>query len=1521
MHLHFERIEKPHSYSDCNILSLSWMGKVPAGLLQSQDEDSWKLNRTNYYQDGWIALGTSRGIVGVTFTTCRTSKLPALELPPRTNYNLRGHRSEVTLVKWNEPYQKLASCDSSGIIFVWIKYEGRWSVELINDRNTQVIDFAWSHDGRMALICYIDGFVLIGSVAGQRYWSSLLNLESCSTTCGIWTPDDQQVIFGTSNGSILVIDINGTIVAQLSIREHHSILSMAWSSEKFKMEDIEEENNTVNRNTNNYANNVFTNESDQSDQMIQGSTNGPSPRVYVLSICFDDGILYLLKNYDDICPITVRTNLNTIKMEWSNKGDILAVGGHTIEETNPNNHGNSKNSNYLNSSSCTNTSPKYINMIKLYSEIGLIRYQVKLDYTGHPISALTWGHNDKRLFVGTGPVLHIAWVTKKIAPLHLLCRLSIYKRLTNETAVDSLPLPNCLQNLVVNLFGRTLRCYLPDNLNLTKFNVNPPVNNTRLYCTLIRHDEDSIGSSSSYVLYLEYLGGLVPILKGKRTSKIRPEFVIFHPQSQLSGEGLKIESRSRFKGNSESTSGYYSDSGLNSRSQNRKGQLNTLYWNSTSTPGTSDSENEDNSLTIRVRRRRRQHRGRRNQGNEENDINRLTRPGSDHVKPESTYADSMPEDEKLTLITSNIWGTKFKILGLVPWLPSNLGSVAYRTSLLHLQPRQMTLKIKELGGKREGVIGGFEGLDRNVTSSDDEDENMVAGSTSFERDCAIPVAPMTPKKTLRNHSSRSHPISNYDPIRSETLDHNYVDLLTNLSEDLLTLHVNGNSNFQQMPSMELAPASSTSFVQSSGYNNRATIKSITVQPPPTSSSISTQTSFQSLTDILNPLILMTNEKPTVQMLTENNLENIQSDSKQSCLNDFCSVSKSSTDCYPGPSTTNSNSWIAFDRDDTLENAVPTLRTKKSSTFEIKSPPQLSSPTATFPMPSNSIGLISTPRSLHYNNKFTNNNRDPLTRNTSRPDPIGDGGKAFPLICDTNHSNTNNCYKLPFVESGRNGAINHIHHQRSASPPKTISSPTKWFSSSSNPHQYKNSNSYCELDDCLVEGKHIHTSNTGHDIKFIDDAETESEMSLEILSPSTGSFGRSPSLLFYRNHSSIAQTQPNSSSTIHGSFINSQQANDSNYSHNSNNNIREIIEFANIRSDPEGSGSSQRRYILSTNKRSSLEDESDDELNVKSNCLSFDGDHCVDGKGLTLSSSFCKCTTFCKCTDNEDDHRNHLTVNGNSLELNNDHRSSLMSSPVHVRRRKVFLNFDSEELLNSLNDCSTLLAETFSTSNQLGSRGNGLNGSRGGPRTGHRGSLPQAVAPNESESFYKSFRSQLFNRSLPTSPMLNSSKSRKSQGKSIFYSPTMFRKVMKQKLNYFDCSSEDDGSSDDEFLSQDFRNLGSFQKSSIEKKIKVKRRSSRIQPDQSINQRHSGGREFLLHNKAPLWNEVSQVYQLDFGGRVTQESAKNFQIEHQGKQVMQFGRIDDNAYTLDFQYPFSALQALAVALANVTQRLK
>ena len=85
-----------------------------------------------------------------------------------------------------------------------------------------------------------------------------------------------------------------------------------------------------------------------------------------------------------------------------------------------------------------------------------------------------------------------------------------------------------LSNLIIYLI---FQCCVPDLKSLREFVARPPNNSTRLHCTMIRHDDDTnISSGTCYTLYLEYLGGLVPLLKGKRTSKIRPEFVIFDPQ-------------------------------------------------------------------------------------------------------------------------------------------------------------------------------------------------------------------------------------------------------------------------------------------------------------------------------------------------------------------------------------------------------------------------------------------------------------------------------------------------------------------------------------------------------------------------------------------------------------------------------------------------------------------------------------------------------------------------------------------------------------------------------------------------------------------------------------------------------------------------------------------------------------------------------------------------------------------------------------------------------------------------------
>lgn len=73
-------------------------------------------------------------------------------------------------------------------------------------------------------------------------------------------------------------------------------------------------------------------------------------------------------------------------------------------------------------------------------------------------------------------------------------------------------------------------------------------------------------------------------------------------------------------------------------------------------------------------------------------------------------------------VTSNIWGTKFKIHGLAKTVPANLGQVTYKTSLLHLQPRQMTLVITEL--RDDFPLGPDPSFNPNLFS-EDEDENLL----------------------------------------------------------------------------------------------------------------------------------------------------------------------------------------------------------------------------------------------------------------------------------------------------------------------------------------------------------------------------------------------------------------------------------------------------------------------------------------------------------------------------------------------------------------------------------------------------------------------------------------------------------------------------------------------------------------------------------------------------------------------------------------------------------------------------
>ncbi|XP_059292932.1 tubby-like F-box protein 5 [Lycium ferocissimum] len=84
---------------------------------------------------------------------------------------------------------------------------------------------------------------------------------------------------------------------------------------------------------------------------------------------------------------------------------------------------------------------------------------------------------------------------------------------------------------------------------------------------------------------------------------------------------------------------------------------------------------------------------------------------------------------------------------------------------------------------------------------------------------------------------------------------------------------------------------------------------------------------------------------------------------------------------------------------------------------------------------------------------------------------------------------------------------------------------------------------------------------------------------------------------------------------------------------------------------------------------------------------------------------------------------------------------------------------------------------------------------------------------------------------------------------------------------------------------------------------------------------------VLKNKAPRWHEQLQCWCLNFEGRVTMASVKNFQLlaevdpshnvpdPKQEKIILQFGRIGKDTFTMDYRYPLSALQAFAICLSS------
>lgn len=114
---------------------------------------------------------------------------------------------------------------------------------------------------------------------------------------------------------------------------------MAWSCEKFKMEEGEETE--------------------------PGVTNA-SRRTFVLAVSFQNGYIYLLKSYDDVSPAHINTGFNGalgIIMEWSNSRELLVVAGSTHSSP---------------ISIDGQANPVYENYLKFYTESGSTLYTTRI---------------------------------------------------------------------------------------------------------------------------------------------------------------------------------------------------------------------------------------------------------------------------------------------------------------------------------------------------------------------------------------------------------------------------------------------------------------------------------------------------------------------------------------------------------------------------------------------------------------------------------------------------------------------------------------------------------------------------------------------------------------------------------------------------------------------------------------------------------------------------------------------------------------------------------------------------------------------------------------------------------------------------------------------------------------------------------------------------------------------------------------------------------------------------------------
>uniref|UniRef100_A0A7N5JYA6 TUB like protein 4 n=1 Tax=Ailuropoda melanoleuca TaxID=9646 RepID=A0A7N5JYA6_AILME len=1375
--------------SDSNILCLSWKGRVP------KSEKEKPVCRRRYYEEGWLATGNGRGVVGVTFTSshCRRDR----NTPQRINFNLRGHNSEVVLVRWNEPYQKLATCDADGGIFVWIQYEGRWSVELVNDRGAQVSDFTWSHDGTQALISYRDGFVLVGSVSGQRHWSSEINLES-QITCGIWTPDDQQ----------------------------------------------------------------------------------------------------------------------------------------------------------------------------------------------RPIVSICWGHRDSRLLMASGPALYVVRVEHRVSSLQLLCQQAIASALREDKDVSKLTLPPRLCSYLSTAFIPTIKPPIPDPNNMRDFVSYPSAGNERLHCTMKRTEDDPEVGGPCYTLYLEYLGGLVPILKGRRISKLRPEFVIMDPRTDSKSD--EIYGNSLISAMLDSCN--CSDSSDVELSDD---------WAAKKSPKISRASKSPKLPRINIEARKSPKLSRAAQEMSRSPRLPMRKPsiGSPSLTRREFPFEDITQHNYLAQVTSNIWGTKFKIVGLAAFLPTSLGAVIYKTSLLHLQPRQMTIYLPEVRKISMDYVN-LPVFNPNVFSEDEDDLPVTGASGVPENNppCTvnIPIAP------IHSSAQAMSPTQSIGLVQSLLANQNVqLDVLTNQTTAVGT--------------SEHGSESATQYPVSNRYSNPGQVIFGGVEmgriipnpaqlslPPPAQGAIQLSVvdhgdrdhdHLQKSTKALRPVAQLAAEgdavvfsapqevqvakmnppppypgtipaapttaapppplpppQPPVDTClkkgdfslyptaahyqTPLGYERITTFDSSGNVEEVCRprtrmLCSQNTYTLPGPGSSATLRLTA------TEKKVPQPCT--SATLNRLTVPRYSIPTGDPPpypeiagplMPGR--GAAQRPDSLIHATLRRNNREVALKaaqlaeppRAPPQHPPKPKGAAQFPArpppaLYTCSQCSGGGAAGRPEPGGGVGGAQpgSGLAHAASTSPLTSQSSYSLLSPTDGARDRADYVNSAFTEDEalaqhCQVEKPLRHPALT--------------EAAVAVKRPPPYQWDPVLGEDIWIPQERTAQTAVPNPLKLPPLIVGQSQHLDVSR-----------VPFVSPKSPASPTATFQTGYGMGMPYPGSYN--TPPLPGVQTPCSPKDAlaptPFAPQESAVVLQPAYPPSLSYCTLPPMYPGSSTCSSLQLPPIALHPwnsyspcppvQNPQGTLPPKAHLVVEKPLVSPPPTDLQSHLG--TEVMVETTDNFQEVLS-------------------LTESPVPQRTEKFGKKNRKRLDSRAEEGNVQaITEGKVKKeartlSDFNSLISSPRLGREKKKvksqkdqlkskklNKTNEFQDSSESEPElfiSGDELMNQSQGSKKGWKsKRSLRTASELEEFKCRKASEKEDGRLGSQGFVYVMANKQPLWNEATQVYQLDFGGRVTQESAKNFQIELEGRQVMQFGRIDGNAYILDFQYPFSAVQAFAVALANVTQRLK